>query len=234
MEFRLPSRSVQTGGRIEGALVLTPSEDFEARTLRVELVRREIVPRASGNTSETVQASDVVAESPLFQIGVSREYTFALDVPEATGPSLKTDQTYVGWWLRAVVDRGMAFDYELKQLLNVYNGPTITAYHCPNCGAEIQRGASVCADCGEVISQEGPPTWSQQDAPPGMLSVGQTLATSETLRQQPVFVPPEAPPSGPSGTHRKIVLIVFAVVAGLILMSFLVISLLFLLVFFAS
>ena len=88
-------------------------------------MRREIVPRASGNSSETVQASEVVDESPRFQTGLSREYAFAMDEPGAAGPSLKTEQTYVGWWLRAVVDRGLAFDYELKQLLNVYNGPAI-------------------------------------------------------------------------------------------------------------
>ena len=46
-----------------------------------------------------------------------------MDVPEAAGPCLETEQTYVGWWLRAIVDRGMAFDPDLRQLLNVYNGP---------------------------------------------------------------------------------------------------------------
>src|SRR3712207_3033615 len=104
-----------------------------------------------------------------------------MEVPGAAGPSLKTEQTYVGWWLRAVVDRGMAFDYELKQLLNVYR--------------------SVCASCGETVSQEDAHTWSQQAAPP------------------------QVPPSGPGRKHRKVMLILFAGVAGLILISFLIISL---------
>ena len=69
----------------------------------------------------------MVDESTQFQTGTSREYAFAMDVPEAAGPCLETEQTYVGWWLRATMVRGMAFDPDLQQLLNVYNGPTTTA-----------------------------------------------------------------------------------------------------------
>jgi hypothetical protein len=109
MEFRLPSRSLRIGERIEGSLLLTPHEDFEARSLRVELVRREIVPRASGNSTETVEASEVVDESPRYQRGLSREYAFAMEVPGAAGPSLKTEQTYVGWWAQGCGRPGAGF-----------------------------------------------------------------------------------------------------------------------------
>lgn len=84
----------------------------------------EVVFRSSGNSS--VEASEVVDESPRYQTGSSREYPFAMDVSEAAGPCLETDQASVGWWLRATVERRMAFDPELQQLLNVYNGPTTT------------------------------------------------------------------------------------------------------------
>ena len=232
MEFRLARGSLRIGERIEGTLVLTPRQDFEARSLRVELVRREIVPRASGNTSETVQASEVLDESPQFQTGLSREYAFAMEVPGAAGPSLKTEQTYVGWWLRAVVDRGLAFDYELKQLLNVYNGPTITAARCPGCGAKIPQGSSVCANCGHAVSQEDAPMWTQQDAPSGTSPTGEAPTGSEN--PQPVSAPPQAPPSGPGRSHRKVMLILFAVVAGFFFISFLILGLFFLLLLFAS
>jgi hypothetical protein len=186
MEFRLPGQSFRVGERIEESLLLTPRQDFEARSLRVELVRRKIVPRASGNSSETVEASEVVDESPQLQMGLSREYTFAMEVPEAAGPSLKTEQTYVGWWLRAVVDRGLAFDYELKQLLNVYNGPTITADRCPECGAQIPHGASICANCADAVSQEDAPMWPQQDAPSGTtLRTGEAPTASEHPTSRP-------------------------------------------------
>jgi hypothetical protein len=75
MEFRLPGRSFRVGERIEGTLVLTPRQDFKARRLRVELARTELVSRASGNVSETIEASEVVDESPRYQTGSSREST---------------------------------------------------------------------------------------------------------------------------------------------------------------
>ncbi len=50
----------------------------------------------------------------------------------------------------------------------------------------------------------------------------------------PVSAPPQAPPTGPCRTHRKVMLILFAGVAGLIFISFLIISLFFLLLLFAS
>jgi hypothetical protein len=127
MEFRLPGRSFRLGERIEGAFVLTPHQDFKARTLSIELARVELVSRASGNFSETIEASGVADESPQYQTGSIREYAFAMDVPEAAGPCLQTEQTYVGWTLKAVMDRALAFNSELQQQLNVYNGPTTTA-----------------------------------------------------------------------------------------------------------
>ncbi len=223
MGFRLPGRSFRTGERIEGTLVVTPRQDFEPRALRVDLVRREIVPRSAGNTSETVPASVVVEQSPRFQTGMSREYAFAVDVPEAAGPDLKTEQTYVGWWLRAVMDRELALDYELRQLLNVYNGPgTRTAEHCPNCGTQIPQGASFCTGCGEAVSREEAPRQTQQDAPSRTVPVGQTLPSPETAQQQPAFSPPQAPPSGGGRAQRGIVLGVFVAIGAMMLLFFLI------------
>lgn len=192
MGFRLPGRSFRVGGRIDGALVVSPRQDFEARTVRVELVRREIVPREAGNTAETVQASQVVVERPRFQTGSSREYAFAMEVPEAAGPCLKTEQTYVGWWLRAVVDRGMAIDYELKQLLNVYNGPKVTADHCPECGAGIPQGASVCAAAEKPSPGRGRPCGHDEISRPRRSPPG---------RRSP---PPKPPTSRPSSRRPRL------------------------------
>jgi hypothetical protein len=124
MTFRLPRRSFRVGERIQGTLVVTPRQDFRARSLLVELARVEVVSRDSGNVSETVEASKVVDESPEYHTGSAREYAFAMAVPGTAGPCLETDQTYVAWTLRATLKRRMAFDPALKLLLNVYNGPT--------------------------------------------------------------------------------------------------------------
>jgi hypothetical protein len=125
--FRLPGRSFRLGERIEGTLVLTPRQDFKGRELRVELARTELVSRASGNVSETIEASEVLEESPRYETGSSREYAFAMDVPEGAGPCLETDLTSVSWTLRAVVNRRMAYDPETQLWINVYNGPTMAA-----------------------------------------------------------------------------------------------------------
>ena len=127
--FRVPRRTFRPGERVEGTLVLTPHQDFNARPLSVELVRAEVVSRDSGNFSETVQASEVVDESPRYQAGSVREYAFAMNVPGEAGPCLETDQTYVAWRLKAVLRRRLGFDPELQLLLNVYNGPATTAGH---------------------------------------------------------------------------------------------------------
>jgi Arrestin (or S-antigen), C-terminal domain len=127
MQFRLPNRTFRLGEHIEGTLILTPQQDFKGRALRVELARAEYVSRGSGNSSETVEASEVLEESPRYETGSSREYAFAMDVPEGAGPCLETDLTHVSWTLRAVVNRRMAFDPEMQLWLNVYNGPTTTA-----------------------------------------------------------------------------------------------------------
>ena len=125
MEFRLPSRSFGAGERVEGALVVAPREDSEVRALRVELVRREVVPRGKGNVSETVEASEELAEELRFAPGTHQEeYGFGLAVPEMPAcPCLETQQTRVDWWLRAVADRKRRPGSVLKQELNVYNGP---------------------------------------------------------------------------------------------------------------
>ncbi len=123
MEFRLPGRSFWVGERIEGTLVITPSQDFRARSLLVELARVEVVTRESGNSSETVVASEMVEESPRYESGSVREYAFAIAMPASAGPCLETDQTYVAWRLRAVAKRRMGFDPKLQLLLNAYNGP---------------------------------------------------------------------------------------------------------------
>ena len=74
--------------------------------------------------------------------------------------------------------------------------------------------------------------WAQQDAPPGSLPTAEAPAATEN--PQPAPAPPQAPPSGPSRAHRQVMLILFVGVAGLILLSFLIFGLFFLLLLFAS
>jgi len=145
-----------------------------------------------------VEASEVVDESTQIQTGSSREYAFAMDVPEAAGPCLETEQTYVGWWLRATMVRGMAFDPDLQQLLNVYDDSLTLPQPRRRDRAWSERLRRLR---GSRLSGETP-VWAHQDAPSGAFSTGQTPTAFETPREQTVFAPPQAPPSGNGKTQR--------------------------------
>ena len=124
MELVLPAVSFGPGERIEGKFTVTPQEDLEARALRVELVRREIVTRGVGNKEETVEARDTVAENLDFGAWVPQEHLFGLTLPEDIScPSLRTRQSHVEWWMRAVVDRPAALDCVVEQPIDLHTGP---------------------------------------------------------------------------------------------------------------
>ena len=124
MNLSLGGRDFRAGGRIEGGLVVTPREAFEAREVRVELVRREIVLRDDGNHHEAVEAQDAVAGRVRFHPRTSQRFPFAVVVPGDL-PCLcsETAHTYVGWFLRGTLDRGPRQDHTVEQELNVFGGP---------------------------------------------------------------------------------------------------------------
>ena len=124
MELVLPAVSFGPAERIEGKLTVTPQEDLEARALRVELVRREIVTRGVGNKRETVEALETFAENLDLGAWVPQEHLLGLTLPEKIScPSLRTRQSQVEWWMRAVVDRPAALDCVVEQPINLHTGP---------------------------------------------------------------------------------------------------------------
>lgn len=124
MKFRLGGRDFQAGGRIEGGLVVTPREAFEAREVRIELVRRELVLRDDGNHHETVEAHEAVAGRVRFRPRTAQGYPLAVVVPRNLPcPCSETAHTYVGWFLRGTLDRGPRPDHTVEQELNVFGGP---------------------------------------------------------------------------------------------------------------
>ena len=124
VRLRPAGRDLRPGERAEGRLAITPREVFEAREVRVELVRREIVRRDDGNHHEAVEARETVAGRTRFHPRTSQGYPFGLVVPQDTRcPSSKTARTYVGWFLRAEIDRGPRPDLAVELELNVYGKP---------------------------------------------------------------------------------------------------------------
>lgn len=124
IKLRPASRDLRAGELVEGRLAITPGEAFEAREVRVELVRRELVRRDDGNHHEAVVARETVAGRTRFHPRTSQGYTFGLVVPQDTRcPSSETARTYVGWYLRGAIDRGGRPEYTVELELNVYGGP---------------------------------------------------------------------------------------------------------------
>lgn len=124
MAFRLVSRHVRPGDTIEGVLLFGPSQDVDTQEVRIELVRREVVPRGEGNTDETTVLSGPIAGPNRYGGGARYEFPFRMPVPpQPFYPSLQTAQTSVHWILRAVVNRKLRSDYNLSAELNLYTGP---------------------------------------------------------------------------------------------------------------
>jgi len=126
MKLRPAGRDLRAGERVEGRLAITPRETFEAREVRVELVRREVVRRDDGNHHEAVETRETVAGRTRLLPRTSQGYAFGLTVPRDTRcPSSETARTYVGWFLRGVIDRAGRPDDVVELELNVYGGPQV-------------------------------------------------------------------------------------------------------------
>ncbi|MDQ3670620.1 MAG: sporulation protein [Actinomycetota bacterium] len=124
LEVRLrQAPHARPGDTIAGTLVITPRSEVEADEVRVELVRRERVPRDHGNTEEKVDAKTILGEAADLSPGIPREYPFELSVPTEGCPTLETEHSTVRWELRGVVSRRLRSDYNVSRPLNVYTGP---------------------------------------------------------------------------------------------------------------
>ena len=88
--------------------------------VRVELVRKEHVPRGRGNEAETVVASTVLAGETRFEPGAPVELPFRLTVPPDVAPCFRTGQSTLGYELKGVGGRRLRSDYNVRQALNVY------------------------------------------------------------------------------------------------------------------
>lgn len=122
LELRLPGGAhVAAGETMAGTLVLRPREAIETQEVRIELVRKEHVPREQGNEHESVDAKAVLSGGVELGAGIPREFPFQLSVPRSAPPSFRTDQSTLRWYLRGVAARRMRSDYNIRQELNLYS-----------------------------------------------------------------------------------------------------------------
>ncbi len=120
LDLSLNSGLFPNGGVIEGDLSVETRRDIKARELRVELVRWE----RSGNKQARVVESRHVLQRPAVQAAEEQtNWAFRLPVPDRLMPSVLGQHTFVGWQVRAVVDRALRPNLSVSQLVQVYTSP---------------------------------------------------------------------------------------------------------------
>lgn len=158
----LPSRNVRAGEVLQGFLLVLARTSFEARRVRVDLVRVE--KTEGGPASYTTRGrndSTTIFEQPIagggtLPVGVPWNFPFAVAIPPQLHPTAFTVRGDVRWLLRGVIDRSFASDYWGEVEVNVYNGPPEPA---PEAGA-------VAAALDSSSDPEGPDE-DRTSLPPG-------------------------------------------------------------------
>jgi Arrestin (or S-antigen), C-terminal domain len=124
LELRLDRTDFGPGDEIAGTLVLTPLRDCDVDEVRVELVRREEVPRKEGN-EEVVREADATLDGAVeLTPSLPREWPFRLVLPLDLVPCLRTKESRVTWRLKGVASRRMRSDYRVERHLDVHTAPS--------------------------------------------------------------------------------------------------------------
>ena len=120
LDLMLSTGVVPNGGMLEGNLSVTPQRSFQARELRVELMRWE---RSGSKQARVVESSHVLQRPAVLTAGEETTWPFQLPVPDRLMPSVLGQHTFVGWQVKAVIARGFLPNLSVSQPLQVYTSP---------------------------------------------------------------------------------------------------------------
>lgn len=123
IDLHLEQQVVRPGDTLNGMVTITPRSDFSATDFRVELVRREEVPRDQGNLAEESVSSVILMENPTITGGMVYELPLQLPVPPTASASYRTDNAAVHWAIKAVVARRFRTDFHALKEVVIFNGP---------------------------------------------------------------------------------------------------------------
>jgi hypothetical protein len=124
LKLTLPGLELVPGQTIRGRLSVEPNKQFEARGVRVELVRQQIVLEGDRhNRHEKVEQKVQLAPALKLQPAQPLQYDFELTVPADAFPSHQTSHSCYLWLIRGSVDRAMRGDPSVAQVVMVYNSP---------------------------------------------------------------------------------------------------------------
>ena len=119
--FSLPGKEWVMGEMIAGRLHVSPKKEFDVTEIRVELVRRERVPRDLGNERETmvpVKLSDGTRLKP----GQNLALPFNIAIPSPVPATFSTPNSTLDWMLRGVLARRLRKDTIGEQEIIIHNG----------------------------------------------------------------------------------------------------------------
>jgi hypothetical protein len=119
--FSLPGKEWVMGETIAGRLRVNPKKEFDVTEIRVELVRRERVPRDLGNEHETlipVKLSDGTRLKP----GQNLMLPFNIAIPSPVPATFSTPNSTLDWVLRGVLARRLRKDTIGEEEIIIYNG----------------------------------------------------------------------------------------------------------------
>jgi hypothetical protein len=119
--FSLPGRQWVIGETITGQLQVGPKKEFDVTDIRVELVRRERVPRELGNQFEATTPVKISGGRRLTP-GQTVALPFSIAIPPSVPASLRTPNAAVGWLLRGVLARRLRKDTVAEEEIALYSG----------------------------------------------------------------------------------------------------------------
>lgn len=120
MELSLDSPNAANGSAVTGSLSIAARKALKARELRVELMRWE---RSGSKQARVIEHSEVLQRPAILAADEATEWAFRLTVPDPLMPSVLASHTFVGWQVRAVIDRKLLPNQSVSQLLHVYTSP---------------------------------------------------------------------------------------------------------------
>ena len=116
----LDAAQAANGGAVTGTLSVKTRGVVKARELRVELLRWE---RSGSKQARVIEHSEVLQRPAILAADEETDWAFRLMVPDPLMPSVLASHTFVGWQVRAVIDRKLRPNQSVSQLLHVYTSP---------------------------------------------------------------------------------------------------------------
>jgi hypothetical protein len=123
LTLELPKRHARPGEKLSGTLRIHPLERFEAKEIRIELIRHEHVPIDYEAESWGFEARNELSGETALEPSQDVELPFTLDVPATVAPTLDIPQGSIEWSVIGTVSRSLRGDLTVGQVITIYDDP---------------------------------------------------------------------------------------------------------------